>query len=172
MSVRHFHEIVRFLSGLEPIQIELEKLYEGRLKALTTVESGVLHDLVAEEKSIQKRLRQHLQRRAAILHTARREGLAADNLRRLLRDLSRFIAPHGEIDGQQYEQAVAWMKRVEHRSWELRRLSWVNWHVVRRGCREFTEIRDLIANCGERPSDAASGPRASLKGGALIDTSV
>lgn len=172
MSVGLFRDTVKFLSGLEPIQLQLEQLYERRLAALATVDPSVLRKLVDEEQAIQQRLRRQLQVRVEILGRARREQLAATNLRKLLHDLSRFVAPDGEIDAGQYHQAVEWMKRIEQRSWSLRQTSWVNWHVVRRGCKEFTEIRNLIANCGEKPSDQTSGPGSSATGGALIDAAV
>lgn len=172
MSVELFRDTVKFMAGLEPIQLELEQLYERRLAALATVEPAVLKQLVDQELSIQQRLRRQLQQRAVILGNARREKMAATNLRKLLHDLSRFVAPAGEIDSGQYHQAVEWMKRIEQRSWSLRQTSWVNWHVVRRGCKEFTEIRNLIANCGERPSDQKGGPGSNVSGGALIDTAV
>lgn len=167
-----FSETVKFLSGLEPIQLELEQLYEQRLVALASVEPGLLQKLVEEEQVIQQRLRTQLKKRAAILSNARRERLTSTNLRRLLHELSRFIEPHGEIDAGQYQQAVEWMKRIEQRSWSLRQTSWVNWHAVRKGCRDFTEIRNLIANCGERPAEQKSGPGSTVTGGALIDTAV
>ena len=119
-----------------------------------------------------QRLRQQLQQRAVILGNARSERLASMNLRKLLHDLSRFVEPRGDIDAGQYEQALEWMKRIELRSSSLRQTSWVNWHVVRRGCREFAEIRNLIANCGERPAEQKSGPCSTVTGGALIDTAV
>jgi hypothetical protein len=172
MSVSLFRDIVKFLSGLEPIQLSLEQLYERRLTALTSVEPAVLLQLVNEEQAIQQKLRRHLQQRAVILGAARREKLVTTNLRKLLHDLSRFVAPPGGIDEGQYRQAVEWMTRIEQRSWNLRQSSWVNWHVVRRGCREFTEIRNLIANCGERPADHKGGPGSHVTGGALIDTAV
>jgi hypothetical protein len=172
MSDRLFRETVKFLAGLEPIQIDLEQLYERRLSALSAVEPALLLKLVEAEQAIQQKLRRQLQQRAVILGSARREGLASTNLRKLLHDLSRFVAPRGDIEAGQYEQAVEWMKRIERRSWSLRQTSWVNWHVVRRGCREFTEIRNLIANCGERPTEQKNGPGRTVTGGALIDTSV
>ena len=172
MSAPVFREIVKFLSGLEPIQLELEQLYERRLSALAAVEPALLLKLVEEEQVIQQRLRRQLQQRTVILGSARSERLASTNLRKLLHDLSRFVEPRGDIDARQYEQALEWMKRIERRSWSLRQTSWVNWHVVRRGCREFTEIRNLIANCGERPAEQKSGPCSTVTGGALIDTTV
>ena len=172
MSVELFRDTVKFMSGFEPIQLELEQIYERRLTALASVDPAVLLQLVDEEQAIQQRLQKQLLQRAAILGNARREKLAATNLRRLLHELSQFVAPRGEIDAAQYGQAVDWMKRIERRSWNLRQSSWVNWHVVRRGCREFTEIRNLIANCGERPADLTGGPGSNAVGGALIDTAV
>lgn len=172
MSVSLFRETVKFLAGLEPIQLELEQVYQRRLAALTSVVPDELLQLVSTEQGIQEKLRRQLQQRAVILGNARREKLVASNLRKLLHDLSRFVAPDGEIDPNQYRRAVEWMARIEHRSRSLRQTSWVNWHVVRRGCREFTEIRNLIANCGERSSDRKSGPGSHSSGGALIDTAV
>jgi hypothetical protein len=172
MSSELFRELVRFLSGLEPIQLELEQLYERRLAALASIEPALLLKLVEQEQTIQTRLRKQLQQRAVILGKARRERLASTNLRKLLHDLSRFVAPQGEIDAGQYQQTVDWMKRIEQRSWSLRQTSWVNWHAVRRGCREFTEIRNLIANCGERRAEKKGGPGSTVSGGALIDTTV
>lgn len=172
MSSELFRDTVKFLSGLEPIQLDLEQLYERRLIALSSVEPAVLLKLVEEEQMIQQRLRRQLQQRAVILGKARRERLVSNNLRKLLHDLSRFVEPHGAIDAGQYRQAVEWMKRIEQRSWTLRQTSWVNWHAVRRGCREFTEIRNLIANCGERLADQKGGPGSTVTGGALIDTAV
>ncbi|NQV28643.1 MAG: hypothetical protein HQ518_30190 [Rhodopirellula sp.] len=172
MSSALFHDTVKFLAGLEPIQLELEQLYEQRFAALASVEPAVLMRLVETEQVIQQQLRRQLQQRTKILGDARREKLVATNLRKLLLELSRFVAPHGDIDADQYRQAVEWMKRIEQRSWTLRQTSWTNWHVVRRGCREFTEIRNLIANCGQRPVDHKGGPGSKVTGGALIDTVV
>lgn len=172
MPVGLLQDTVKFLSGLEPMQLELQQIYKRRLTALTAVNPQVLLQLVAQEQSIQQRLRKHLQQRAVILGNARRQKLTGVNLRRLLHELSQFVEPHGEIAAGQYEQAVEWMRRIERRSWDLRQTSWVNWHVVRRGCREFTEIRNLIANCGDRPSEFNSGPGSQASGGALIDTAV
>ena len=172
MSSSLFRDTVKFLSGLEPIQLELEQLYERRLVALSSVDPAVLLRLVEEEQAIQQRLRRQLQQRSVILGRARRERLASTNLRKLLHDLSRFVEPEGEIDSTQYQQTTDWMKRIEQRSWTLRQTSWVNWHAVRRGVREFTEIRNLIANCGERPADQKGGPGSVVSGGALIDTAV
>ena len=172
MSSGLFRDTVKFLSGLEPIQLELEQLYERRFTALATVETPVLLQLVEEEQVIQQKLRKQLQQRAVILLAAGRQNLANTNLRKLLHDLSRFVKPHGDIDADQYRQTVEWMKRIEQRSWSLRQTSWANWHVIRRGCREFTEIRNLIATCGERPADGNFGPGSTATGGALIDTAV
>lgn len=172
MSVGLFRDTVKFLSGLEPIQLELEGLYQRRLIALASVEPDVLQKLVDEERAIQQRLIQQLQQRAVILSKARRENLVATNLRKLLQELSRFVAPAGEIDAEQFQQTADWLRRIETRSWNLRQSSWVNWHVVRRGCREFTEIRNLIANCGKQPSDHQGGPGSNITGGALIDAAV
>ncbi len=172
MSSGLFRDTVKFLSGLEPIQLELEQLYERRFTALATVETPVLLQLVEEEQVIQQKLRKQLQQRAVILLAAGRQNLVNTNLRKLLHDLSRFVKPHGEIDADQYRQTVEWMKRIERRSWSLRQTSWANWHVIRRGCREFTEIRNLIATCGERPADGNFGPGNAATGGALIDTAV
>ncbi len=172
MSSGLFRDTVKFLSGLEPIQLQLEQLYERRLAALSLIDPAILSRLVDEEQVIQQRLRRQLQQRGAILGKARREKLASTNLRKLLHELSQFVEPHGEIDAGQYRQAVEWMKRIEQRSWTLRQTSWVNWIAVRRGYREFTEIRNLIANCGERPADQKGGPGSTVAGGALIDTAV
>lgn len=172
MSSGLFRETVKFLSGLEPIQLELEQLYERRLTALASIEPALLSQLVEEERAIQQRLRRQLQQRAVILGTARRENLASTNLRKLLHELSQFVEPNGDINADLYCQAVEWMRRIEQRSWSLRQTSWVNWHVVRRGCREFTEIRNLIANCGERPAEHKSGLGSTASGGALIDAAV
>ncbi|MDA1161226.1 MAG: hypothetical protein O2983_16605 [Planctomycetota bacterium] len=101
MSSELFRELVRFLSGLEPIQLELEQLYERRLAALASIEPALLLKLVEQEQTIQTRLRKQLQQRAVILGKARRERLASTNLRKLLHDLSRFVAPQGEIDAGQ-----------------------------------------------------------------------
>lgn len=172
MSLSLFRETVKFLAGLEPIQLALEQVYQRRLMALTSVAPAELAELVSTEQEIQQKLRRHLQQRAVILGNARRQKLVAPNLRKLLHDLSRFVAPQGDIDADQYRRAVEWMSSIEQRSWNLRQTSWVNWHVVRRGCREFTEIRNLIANCGERPADRKGGPGSPVSGGALIDTTV
>ena len=80
MSASLFREIVKFLSGLEPIQLELEQLYERRLSALAAVQPALLLKLVEEEQAIQQRLRQQLQQRAVILGNARSERLASTNL--------------------------------------------------------------------------------------------
>ncbi|MGZ0173331.1 MAG: hypothetical protein ACKVHE_27725 [Planctomycetales bacterium] len=120
MSSGLFRDTVKFLSGLEPIQLELESLYERRLSALASVAPAVLLKLVEEEQTIQQRLRRQLQQRAVILGNARRERLTSTNLRKLLHELSRFVEPRGEIDAGQYQQTVEWMKRIEQRSWSLR----------------------------------------------------
>lgn len=172
MSVGLFNDTVRFLSGLEPVQLELHRLYTRRLSALTVVDPKVLHELVEEELVIQRRLRRQFQQRTKILANARRENLAGIDLRKLQRELSQFVQPHGDIDPVQYDQAVAWMKRVEARSWDLRQISWVNWHVVRRGCREFQAIRSLIANCGKQPTEYDGCSPSGPNGGALIDAAV
>ena len=101
MSVGLFRETVKFLAGLEPIQLSLEQLYERRLVAMASVESAILLQLVEEEQAIQQKLRRQLQQRAVILTNARREKIVAPNLRKLLHDLSRFVVPHGEIDADQ-----------------------------------------------------------------------
>ena len=76
MPVGLFQDTVRFLSGLEPMQLELQQIYKRRLTALTAVNPQVLLQLVAQEQSIQQRLRKHLQQRAVILGNARRQKLA------------------------------------------------------------------------------------------------
>lgn len=178
MPVQLLHRIIRFLAGLEPIQKELESVYERRLAALVAADANELQSLVGEEERLSGRLRNHLRQRQSILDRAKKNDLPADNLRVLLMHLKRFAArtssSEGEasIDVDQYRQTVAWMERVERRSWKLRRDSWTNWHVVRRSCREFTEMRDLIANCGERQATHGLEQRATAIGGALIDATV
>ena len=178
MPVQLLHRIIRFLAGLEPIQKELESVYERRLVALVAADADTLQSLVGEEERLSGRLRNHLRQRQDILDRARRSDLPADNLRVLLMSLKRFAASDfsddtdSPIDDSQYRQTVAWMERIERRSWKLRRDSWTNWHVVRRSCREFTAMRNLIANGGEREPANALENRVTANGGALIDASV
>lgn len=178
MPVEILHRIIRFLAGLEPIQQELESVYERRLTAIVSAQPSELQSLVTEEERLSGRLRSHLRQRQSILKLAKRHELPDDNLRVLLMYLQRFTSdaePDGDepaIDPAQYQQTVQWMQRIERRSWKLRRDSWTNWHVVRRSCREFTAMRDMIANCGERQATHGLDQRLTAKGGALIDAKV
>lgn len=178
MPVQLLHRIIRFLAGLDPIQQELERVYERRLAAMVEAQAGELQALVAEEERLSGRLRSHLRQRKGILDRARRAGFPADNLRVLLQHLERFVESDTAnendraIDSEQYRQTVVWMQRTERRSWKLRRDSWTNWHVVRRACREFTAMRNLIANCGERLPAEGHERQTVSNGGALIDAKI
>lgn len=178
MPIQLLHRIIRFLAGLDPIQQELEAVYERRLAAMVSAQVDELQKLVTEEERLSGRLRNHLRQRKGILDRAKRAGYPADNLRVLLQHLGDFVAngapdnTEATIDSDQYRQTVAWMQRIEHRSWKLRRDSWTNWHVVRRACREFTAMRNLIANCGERLAAEGHEQQTASCGGALIDASI
>lgn len=179
MPVQMLHRIIRFLDVLESIQKELESLYELRLAAMVAADPRKMQSLDQQEVEVTSRLRRQLQQRKTILNLARRDGLPSDDLRTLLRSLHRFVSADSSsaatdvIDPAEYRQTTEWMRRVERRSWKLRRDSWSNWHAIRRGYRESTAIRNLLANCGERAAAEGHDQRSSTAtGGALLDTKI
>lgn len=173
MEVDVFRDVVRFLAGLEPIHQKLADLYAQRTVAVATSDSATLLLLADQEQKTVHQLQQQLQQRGRILATARRNNLVAKDLRELLKNLSRFVDPAGEIDAGQYQQTVAWMRRTEQRSWELRRSSWSNWHAVQKGLRHMAELRGLLASSGDRSAaNGSAESRTMPNGGVLIDTSI
>lgn len=172
MDVELLHEIIRFLSGLEPIQRAFETIYEQRLSALASVDTPVLQRLVQEEESLQRKLRLHLRIRKTILKKADNNGFPCTDLRSLLKALGNSQTGTGGIDRPQYEQTCAWMRRVERTGTKLRRDSWSSWHVVGRSTRQFTEMRNMIALAGERHATDGHDQQVAGKGGALFDAKV
>ncbi len=170
MHAALFRELVRFLAGLEPIQRELETLYAERLLALASADAGQLNALATSESQLQQKLRRHLQQRGRILADARRARFKADNLQHLLSELQQ--SSESQIPHDQLTQAAAWMKRIEERSWKLRRDSWVNWTVVTRSSRQCEEMRHIIATAGEQRAAGNHDDRKTVGGGTLLDAKV
>lgn len=170
MSAALFSDLVRFLSVLEPIQKQLEAVYSNRLLALAGADTEQLNALASRELDLQQELRRHLKIRSGILGKARAQGFRADSLRRLLDELP--VGEHSGISPDQHRQTAAWMKRIEERSWKLRRDSWVNWTVVTRSSRQCREMRQIIATAGEQTAAGTHDDRQPAGGGALLDARV
>jgi len=165
-------DVIRFLTGLEPLQRELGRIYQARLMALAAVDINRLNRLNMEEQEVVPQLRLHLQQRAVILNQARSAGHAAETLSDLLTALESGQPQDSEAPVEQLTEARRLMTQAELRSWQLRRDSWANWHVVRRACRDYAELRSILANCGQPSASDGHDPRVTAVGGALLDASV
>ena len=168
MEVELFREVARFLSKLEPIQVELEDIYEQRLTAVTQSDSKAMVELVETERPVTDRLKKHLRVRSSILSRARQAGLKSTDLKTLLSSL----AGSSGVDPQQHQQVSDWMKRVDERSWKLRRASYVIWYVVRRHRNSFPTLRQMVAGASHDASLEDPERRSRNTGGNLIDASV
>ncbi|HUG90773.1 MAG TPA: hypothetical protein VML55_08075 [Planctomycetaceae bacterium] len=155
--------IPRFLADLEAAQSSLQALLAEKRRALTAADAAELERIGPLEAERVRELQVLLARRRRILEQAAAAGLSVESLAELVDRLG-----GGERAALQQQ-----IERLRAGSEAVRRETWIHWTVAHSISSHYSELLELIANCGreaptyeERP--AASGPG----GGAILDASV
>jgi len=154
--------IVVFLDRLEAVQAELAALMAEKRIALTEVKGEALRRLSADEAVLTSRLQELLGKRRKILEFAQQNNLPSESLLHMVK----------VIGGEDLDNLVARIERAQVRATELRHESWVHWIISHRSYNHYTELLDLIADCGQQSPVYYDGENTSRTGGAMLDASI
>ena len=164
MSTHLLEEVRQLLPELEATQSEFEDLFVNKRQALIAARSDELLQLADSEAELAKRLHAHLSRRQNILLQARRAGLPSDSI----------VALVARIAGNLREQLESQIERIREMANHLRRESWIQWIIAQRTFSQYSEIKNLIAHCGEKDPVYSRDKNDDQKfsGGAILDASI
>lgn len=164
MSTPLLEEVRQLLPELEATQSEFADLFVNKRQALIAARSDELLQLADSEAELAKRLHAHLGRRQKILLQARRAGLPSDSI----------VALVAHIAGDLQEQLESQIERIREMAKSLRRESWIQWIIAHRTCSLYSEIKNLIAHCGEKDPiySRDKSKEQKISGGAILDASI
>ena len=162
MSASLLKEVKQFLSALEATQDELAELFGRKRTALTQARSDELLRLAASEASLTGRLQAALGQRQRILNDAKQQGLPSQSLSEL--------AP--AIAGDERDRLRSRIERARGMSDRIRQESWIHWIIAHRTYSHYTELLNLIANCGKKAPTYSQKPSEESTGGVILDASI
>jgi len=162
MSGSLLNEVKQFLDALEPTQQELSQLFHEKRTALTAARSDDLRRLCETEAELSKRLQVLLGRRQQILHVAKQADLPSQSLRTLV----------ASIANDQQDVLVSRLERAREMAGQIRRESWIHWIIAHRTYSHYTELLNLIANCGEKAPIYGRKASDESTGGVFLDASI
>ena len=78
------------------------------------------------------------------------------------------------IAGNLREQLESQIERIQELAKNLRRESWIQWIIAHRTCSHYSEIKNLIAHCGEKDPiySRDQNEEQIISGGAIQDASI
>jgi hypothetical protein len=153
----------RFLAELEAAQIALRSLLADKRRALTAADAGELERIGAHEAERIRELQTLLSRRREILARAAEGGAP-------LESISELVEAAGGEHAVELKQQI---ERIRRAADEIRRETWVHWIVARSVSSHYSELLELIANCGRETPTYDERPIAHARGGgAILDASV
>ncbi len=164
MSTLLLEEVRQLLPELEATQSEFAELFVHKRQALIAARSEELLQLADSEAELAKRLHSHLGRRQKILLDAKHAGLPSDSIVSLV----------ARISGDLREQLESQIERIQEMANHLRRESWIQWIIAHRTCSLYSEIKNLIAHCGEKDPiySRDKNEEQNISGGAILDASI
>jgi len=117
--------------------------------------------LIDEELKLTRLLQDCLSRRTSMINQVEKLGVKVNSLTEVIQ----------VIAGAKKNQLLQSVQRIEEGSQKIRKESWVHWIIAHRAHNHYTELLDIIAQCGEKPATYSPEDKLSSKGGALLDTS-
>ena len=164
MSMHLLEEVRQLLPELEATQSEFADLFVNKRQALVAARSAELLRIADSEAELANRLQAHLGRRQKILLQAKRAGLPSDSIVELV----------ARIAGDLREQLELQIERIRDAANSLRRESWIQWIIAHRTCSQYSEIKNLIAHCGEKDPiySRDTNKEQNFSGGAILDASI
>jgi hypothetical protein len=151
----------RFLADLEVVQSALRTLLAEKRRALAAADAGALEQVAALEAERVRELQSLLVRRREILGTAG-PGTASS--------VTELVETIGGGDAEPLKQQI---ERIRAASEAIRREAWVHWIVARSMSSHYSELLELIANCGRETPTYEERPATHARaGGAILDASV
>lgn len=162
MSPPLLNEVKQFLSALEATQEEFAELFRRKRTALTQARADELLRLAESEAALAQRLQAALGHRQRILQGAGREGLPCKSLAELTPDIA----------GDESDQLQSRIERARRMSDRIRQESWIHWIIANRTCSHYTELLNLIANCGRKAPTYSQKSCEESRGGVILDASI
>ena len=152
----------RYVDALQLLLRNLGQTLALKREALEQARSLELQQLgVVEDESV-RRLQLLGGERQRILELARSQSLPGDSLENLVR----------AIGGREREALLARMAEARSQLSTLRRESASHWVSARRGVLQYSELLELIARRGKKPSGYSAREKSLATGGGLLDTTV
>ncbi len=162
MSAPLLNEVKQFLERLEATQEEFTQLFQRKRTALCQARTDELLQIAQSEASLAQRLQAALEHRQRILHDACQEGLPSKSLSELAATLS----------GDERDQFESRIERARGMSDRIRQESWIHWIIAHRTYSHYTELLNLIANCGKKAPTYSQKPSKESTGGVILDASI
>lgn len=118
--------------------------------------------LAESEAALAQQLQAAGDQRQRILQSAGRKGLPCKSLS----DLAHSIA--GDEGGRLQSR----IQRASGMSNRIRRESWIHWIIAHRACSHYTNLLNLIANCGKKAPTYSKESCEESRGGVILDASI
>ena len=151
----------RFLAELEAAQTGLREVLDRKGRALQAADAAELERIGDVEQQHVRGLQALLNRRRSILHQAGAAGAES---------IADVVEQFGGSDQRELREQIG---RIRAAADQIRRATWVHWIVARSMSSHYSELLELIANCGREAPTYEERPAAHASaGGAILDASV
>ena len=152
----------RFLAELEAAQTGLRDVLDRKGRALQAADAAELERIGEVEQEHVRGLQALLSRRRRILDQARAIGT--------VESISDLVEQFAGSDQSDLREQIG---RIRAAADQIRRETWVHWIVARSMSSHYSELLELIANCGHEAPTYDERPVAHAPaGGAILDASV
>ena len=152
----------RFLAELEAAQTGLRDVLDRKGRALQAADAAALERIGEVEQEHVRGLQALLSRRRSILDRAGALGTVES-----ISDIVEQFESSDQIDLREQ------IGRIQLAADQIRRETWVHWIVARSMSSHYSELLELIANCGRETPTYDERPIAHQRGGgAILDASV
>jgi hypothetical protein len=155
-------DVEDLLLAVDENQAALSVAYRDKRAAIREANGAEIDRLTQIEESLIAELQVQLRRREQILQQARKLGLPAESLTRVVET----------FDEPLRERLLAQIEQTRRVTDSNRRESWILWIVCKQSLRFFSDVIDLIASGGRRNPVYLARPGAVAEmstGGALLD---
>lgn len=154
-------EIRRLLAAFFSVQKKLFVIYEQKISAMRAADLTTLNRCLNEENRCNIEFQELMRTRKELLSRANSVAPGVKTLEELIE----------RIGEENREELLGIVSEMKSKTAELRSQSWVHWIVARRGYQHYSQILELIANCGKKSPTYERTIRLDHSGGAILDTS-
>jgi len=154
-------ELQALLIDLESNQAAFLAMFKKKSVVMKNPTPIELVRLIDEELKLTRITQDCLNRRTSILSQVGKLGLNVNSLSEVIQ----------VIAGAKRNRLLGDINRIEDGSQRIRKESWVHWIIAHRTQNLYTELLEIIAQCGEKPATYSPEDKQCSQGGALLDTS-